>query len=140
MDQLKQENQELWEEVNTLKANVERLSNMMEALVAAQNHPSPNSQETIQRIMISGILSTPISMAPLSAPRYHMPSGFPWGMPPNYIPEGYRPHVTKALVVTTVMFVPHLVVHTTPYNEELIFHTAPSEVVVMDEKMDKFQD
>ena len=34
MDQLEQENQELREEVNTLKEILERLSNMMEALVA----------------------------------------------------------------------------------------------------------
>lgn len=34
----------------------------------------------------------------------------------------------------------HLVVHTTPYNEEPIFHTAPSEGVVMDEGIDEFQD
>ena len=115
MDQLEQENQELQEEVNTLKVSWERFSNMVEALVAAQNQSSPNSQETIQRTMISKIVSTLVSVAPLSAPQYHMPSDFPWGMP-------------------------HPMVHTTPYNEELIFHTAPSEGVGTDERMDEFQD
>lgn len=38
------------------------------------------------------------------------------------------------------MFVPSLVVHTTPYNEENIYHTAPSEVVGVDESLEGFQD
>lgn len=53
--------------------------------------------------------------------------------------EGYRPPATKAPVVTVVMIVPHPVVHITSYNEEHIFHTAPSEGVGMNERMDKFQ-
>ncbi|XP_050876209.1 uncharacterized protein LOC127079898 [Lathyrus oleraceus] len=103
-----------------------------------KNHPSPDSQETIQRTVISEIVSTPVSVEPLSDPHYHLPSDFPWGMPLNYMPEGYHPHATKAPVVTTVMSVPHPVVHTTPYNEEHIFHIAPSEGVGMDERMDEF--
>ncbi|XP_050915027.1 uncharacterized protein LOC127129979 [Lathyrus oleraceus] len=38
------------------------------------------------------------------------------------------------------MFIPPLVVHTTPYNEEKIFHVAPSEVVGVDEMLEGFQD
>ena len=38
------------------------------------------------------------------------------------------------------MFVPPPVVHTTPYNEENIFHAAPSEVVGVDERLEGFQD
>lgn len=126
--------------MNTLKERLERLSNMIKALVAAHNQSSSNSQETIQRTVISEVVSTPVFVAHLNAPQYHMPSDFPWGMPSNHIPEGYRPQDTEALVVTAVMSVPHLVVHTTPYNEEPIFHTAPSEGVGMDERMDEFQD
>lgn len=106
MDQLEQENQELREEVNTLKETMERLSNMMEALVAAQNQPSSNSQETIQRTVISEIVSTLVSVAPLSALQYHMPSCFPWGIAPNYMPEGYHPQATEAPVITVVISVP----------------------------------
>lgn len=53
----------------------------------------------------------------------------------GYMPKGYRPQDVEALVVTVVMFVPPLVVHTTPYNEENIFHAAPSEVVGVDERL-----
>lgn len=56
------------------------------------------------------------------------------------MPTGYRPQNAEAPVVTIVMFVPPLVVHTTPYNEENIFHTAPSDVVEVDERLEGFQD
>lgn len=39
MDLLEQENHELCEVVTTLRENYERLTSMMTALVAAQNHP-----------------------------------------------------------------------------------------------------
>ncbi|XP_050898654.1 uncharacterized protein LOC127105502 [Lathyrus oleraceus] len=54
--------------------------------------------------------------------------------------EGYRPQNVEAPVVTVVMSVPPPVVHTTPYNEENIFHVAPSEVVGVDERLEGFQD
>ena len=79
-------------------------------------------------------------MAAVNDQQYHMPPGFPWGMPHGYMPTGYRPQNVEAPVVTVVMFVPPPVVHTTPYNEENIFHAAPSEVVGVDERLEGFQD
>jgi hypothetical protein len=106
---------------------------MMETLVAVQNHPSP---ETIQTTVISEVKSTPISVAPVNAPQYQMHPKFPWGMPPNYTLGGYRPQVPEAPVVPAVMYVPPLVIHTTPYHEEPIFHSTPSESTEAYEKME----
>src|SRR3954465_15130059 len=89
MEDFEQENEELREEINTLKGTVERLNSMVEALVVAQNQPTP---EEPQRIVVSEIVSTPI-------PQYTMsPEGY---MPPvSEVPratiemrpsEGYRP-------------------------------------------------
>ena len=88
--------------------------------------------------MISEIIFAPISGAPVSALQYPMPSGFPWGMPPDYIPAGYQPQATEAPAITTVMSMPSPMVHTIPYQEEPIFHVAPSESVGVDERMDEF--
>lgn len=88
MEQLEQENQELMEEVTSLKGSLERLTTIMETLVATQNQPP---SEPIQRTVISKDVSTPISVAPVNTHQYQIQPNFPWGMPPNYIPEGYRP-------------------------------------------------
>src|SRR4051812_13744875 len=81
MDDLEQENGELREEVTTLKESVERLNNMVEAMVVEQSRPPP---EEPQRTVVSEIVSTPI-------PQYTMPPKRSWGMPNNFIPEGYIP-------------------------------------------------
>lgn len=47
MSQLEQENKELMEEVITFKDSLERLTTMMETLVAAQNQSSNNSQDPV---------------------------------------------------------------------------------------------
>src|SRR3954462_6288655 len=78
MEDFEQENEELREEINTLKGTVERLSGMVEALVVAQNQPTP---EEPQRTVVSEIVSTPI-------PQYTMPPDRPWGMPYTFIQEG----------------------------------------------------
>lgn len=110
---------------------------MMETLVAAQNQPS---LDTIQRTVISKVVSTPISVAPVNAPQYQMHPNFPWGMPPNYTPEGQRPQVSETPVVPAVMYVPPPVIHTTPYHEESVFHATPSESMGVYDKTDDFQD
>ncbi|XP_050919044.1 uncharacterized protein LOC127136540 [Lathyrus oleraceus] len=112
----------------------------METLVAAQNQSYNNSQDPLQRTTISENVSTPISVVPVNDQKYHMPPDFPWGMPRGNMPTGYRPQNVEAPVVTVVMFVPYLVVYTTPYNEENIHHAAPSEVVGVDERLEGFQD
>lgn len=114
MEQLEHENHELMEEVNSLKSNLERLKTMMETLVAAQNQPP---LEPIQRTVISEVVSMPISMAPANAPRYQMHPNFPWGIPPNYVLEGYRSQVSEAPAILVVMSIPPHVIHTTPYYE-----------------------
>ncbi|XP_050878840.1 uncharacterized protein LOC127082657 [Lathyrus oleraceus] len=139
MSHLEQENQGLREELITLKDSLERLTVMMDTLVAAQNQSSNNSQDPLQRTSISENVSTPIPVAPINDHQYHMPPGFPWGMPHGYMPTGCRPQNVKAPVVTIVMFVPPPVVHTTSYNEENIFHAAPSDVVGVDERLEGFQ-
>ena len=86
-----------------------------------------------------------------------MPSGFPWGMPPNFMPEGYRPQCVEAprnavmpegyrpqdlemSRAAVVMSTPLPVVHTTPHHEGQIFHAAPSESAGVYEKLDEFQE
>src|SRR4051812_29475174 len=93
MEDFEQENEELREEINTLKGTVERLNSMVEALVVAQNRPTP---EEPQRTVVSEIVSTPI-------PQYTMPPDRPWGMPYNFIPEGYIPPASEAPKVTMDM-------------------------------------
>ena len=90
MDRLEQENYELREEMTTLWDGYERLTSMMGALVDAQYQPPPPPLTLLQRTVISEIVSTPVSMPPISAPHHYMPSGFPWGMPPNFAPEGFH--------------------------------------------------
>ncbi|XP_050919754.1 uncharacterized protein LOC127137324 [Lathyrus oleraceus] len=109
----------------------------MEALADAQNQPPPTPPTPFWRTVISEIVSTPVSAAPISAPRHHMPSGFPWGMPPNFMPEGCQPEV---LVTQPVMFVPPLVVHVVLYVEEPIFHADQGETVGVYERTDEFKD
>ena len=91
MDQVEQENRELREEVTTLKDTMERLSLMVETLTAAQNQPST----PVQRTVITEIVSSPIVGVPVNAPQYQMPPNRPWGMPLNFMPEGYIPPVTE---------------------------------------------
>lgn len=88
---------------------MERIS-MMEALVATQNQPPPPPQTLFQRIVIYEITSTLIYVAP----QHHMPPGFPWGMPLNFVPGGYQPAV-EIPVAQPIMYVSPLVVHATPY-------------------------
>ena len=88
MDDLEEENRELREEVSTLKESLERLNAVIESMAATQNQ---------QRTVISEVVSAPISEVPVNSPRYNMPKGFPWGMPVNFMPEGYVPLTTEEL-------------------------------------------
>lgn len=78
----------------TLRDNYERLTDMLDTLLAAQNLPHPPPPQTLlQRIMISEIVSTLIFVTLVSTLQHHMPPGFPWAMPHNFVPEGYQPDV-----------------------------------------------
>ena len=92
MEGLDQENEELREEIATLRDTVQRLNGMVEAMVASQNQPA---QEDLQRTVISEVVSTPVCGVPAVDPRYVMPPNRPWGMPLNFVPEGYVPPVTE---------------------------------------------
>ena len=112
---------------------------MMEALVDAQNQPPPSPQTPVQRTVISEIISTPISVAPVSALYHHMPIGFPLGMPPNFVPKGYQPTI-EVPMAQPMMSVPPSVVHVIHYVEESVFHANQSETVGVYERMDESQD
>ena len=98
MDQLEQENRELREEVTTLKDTMERLSLMVETLTAAQNRLTT----PLQRTVISKIVSSPIVGVPVNAPQYQMSPNRPWGMPINFMPEGYIPPVAEVTRATVI--------------------------------------
>src|SRR3954470_14968603 len=69
---------------------------MVEALVVAQNQPM---LEEPQRTVVSEFVSTPI-------PQYTMPPNRPWGMPYNFIPDGYIPPISEVPRVTMDMHPP----------------------------------
>ncbi|KAI5444523.1 hypothetical protein KIW84_012960 [Lathyrus oleraceus] len=56
-----------------------------------------------------------------------MPARFPWGMPPNFMHEGYAPTFAHIPISSLVMSVPPPVVHTLPCIEETIYHFESSE-------------
>lgn len=121
MGRLEQENLELHKEVTTLRDSYERLIVMIKTPVAAQNQTPPPPQTPLQRTLISKIVSTPISVAPVSAPQHHMSYCFPWSMPPNFVPDGYQP-AFEVHMAQLIMSVPPPVVHVVPYVEEPVFH------------------
>src|SRR3954469_8961526 len=71
MEDFEQENEELREEINTLKGTVERLNGMIEALVVAQNRPTPEeTQRTVfPRLFLLLFLSIPCRLIDLGACR-----------------------------------------------------------------------
>ncbi|KAI5429462.1 hypothetical protein KIW84_034164 [Lathyrus oleraceus] len=85
MEHLEQENRELKDEIS-------RLTALMEFVIVAQNQPFlPPTTPPPQRTAISEISSStaPVDVASQSIPA--MPAEFPWGIPPNFVPEGYAP-------------------------------------------------
>lgn len=139
MDRLEKENRELCKAVTTLRDRFEKLTAMMETLVATHKHPPPPHQTPLPRTVVSEIVSTPISVAPVSFLQHYMSPSFPWGMPHHFVPKGYQP-IVEVPMAQVVMFVLPLVVHVAPYVEEPIFHDNQSEIVGVSERMDKFQD
>ncbi|KAI5439007.1 hypothetical protein KIW84_024661 [Lathyrus oleraceus] len=69
-----------------------------------------------------------------------MPSGFPWGMRPSFMLEGFAPTFASIPASSPVMFVPPPVVHTFPRVEDTIYHSEPSEGPDVYEKMDEMKD
>ncbi|KAI5440874.1 hypothetical protein KIW84_010365 [Lathyrus oleraceus] len=65
-----------------------------------------------------------------------MPDGFPWGMPPNFVPEGLAPTFASLPASSPVLAVPPPVVHTLLRVDDTIYHSEPSESPDVYEKMD----
>ena len=94
MKDLEQENYELHNEVTILRTGIEKLTALVESLMAAHNQPSTLVTEAqAQNIMVSDIVTTPASVAQVSHPQHQIPKGFPWGIPYNFTLEGYHPTV-----------------------------------------------
>ena len=95
MEDLEQENHELHGEVATLRIEMEKLTMLVESLVTVQNQPSTTVAETQTLTpVVSEIVTVPTSVTQVNSPLQHqMPKGFPWGMPYNFVPEGYQPVV-----------------------------------------------
>ena len=88
MEDLEEENRELREEVSTLRESLEKLNAVIESMAT-----TPNQKRTV----ISEMASALISEVPIHSPRYNMPKGFSWGMPVNFMPEGYVPPTSEEL-------------------------------------------
>ena len=162
MENLEQENRELREEVTALKTSMDNLNALMEQLVAAQNQPPlvpPYAQPPQTTVTYKGPL-VPIYVTSITAAQNHMPQGYPWGMPGNFMPEGYNLDALVAPIVqATTTLAPH-VVHVTPaarneihydpplsvnailfVNDEVYRHVPPpSESVGFYDWLDEFQD
>ncbi|XP_058746077.1 uncharacterized protein LOC131618948 [Vicia villosa] len=144
MEDLEQENHEFRDEVTTLRVGVERLTALVESLVASRNQPSspPSPRATqmqteVQTTAICEVSTTSVFVAPTTGPsHYQMPNGYPGGMSSNFVPEGYHP-VTGATQVTPVMTMTPPLVHTVPQAGAPIYQVEPNE---RNEAYDDFQD
>lgn len=98
METTEQEKRELHEDVNSLKAEMDRVTALLESLVAAQNQLPPPAKPQV--IVISEIATNPIvSAVPTRLLHQNqMPTDYPWGMPPNYLPENFNPTAKAPLV------------------------------------------
>ncbi|KAI5434012.1 hypothetical protein KIW84_021028 [Lathyrus oleraceus] len=133
IEHLEQENRDLKEEIA-------RLTAMMESVLAVQSHSSstpatpPPQRSVISEVATSTIPATAVHFAP------NMPTGFPWGMPPNFVPEGFAPTFASMPSSSPVMSVPPPVMHTLPRVEDTIYHFEPSKGPDVYENMDEMKD
>ena len=105
------------------------LNALMESLVAAQNHP-PLAQP--QQIMIASEASTvPIFVTSVTVVQNRMPQGYPWGMPKNFMPEGYNLDAPVAPVFYAAATPSPHVVHVSPAARNEIHYVAPPSVNAM---------
>lgn len=133
MEHLEKENREL-------KDDISRLTSMMESVLAAQSQSSPAPvTPPPQRTVISEV-DTSIMPAATAHFAPAMPVGFPWGMPPNFMPEGFAPTFASMPASSLVMSVPPPVVHTLTCVEDTIYHSESSEGPDVYEKIDEMKD
>lgn len=65
-----------------------------------------------------------------------MPVSCPYGMPPNFTPEGYHP---VSLAAIPIMTIPNPIVHTMPLDREPVYH-AHSEGPNLEDVQDQLQE
>ncbi|KAI5391009.1 hypothetical protein KIW84_076031 [Lathyrus oleraceus] len=92
-----------------------------------------------QRTVISEVATSTI---PVTASHFapNMPAGFPWGMPPNFVPEGFALTFASMPTSSPVMSVSPPVVHTLPRVKDIIYHSESFEGPDVYEKMDEMKD
>ncbi|KAI5445089.1 hypothetical protein KIW84_013372 [Lathyrus oleraceus] len=132
MEHLKLENREL-------KDEIARLTAMMESILVAHNQSSPTPATPPQRIVIFEVATSTIPVAATQSGPIMSP-GFPWGMPPNFMPEGFAPTFSSMTASSIFMYVPPPIVHTLPRVEDTIYPSEPSEGPYVYEKMDEMKD
>ncbi|KAK2416374.1 hypothetical protein QL285_038771 [Trifolium repens] len=90
MDHLEQENQALREGVTSMKDEIERLTTMLNGILAAQ----AQAQASVPQLTDTSLVQpTPIVLT--STPKFTMLEGYTWGMPLHVFNEGYRPVVSE---------------------------------------------
>ncbi|KAI5427166.1 hypothetical protein KIW84_032548 [Lathyrus oleraceus] len=104
----------------------------------SQSSPTPSTPP--QRTVISEIVSSTVPAASAHFSPTSIPTGFPWGMPPNFMPEGPTPTFASMSTSSSVLVVPPPVVHTMPRVDDTIYHSELSEGPDVYEKMDAMND
>ncbi|XP_058741317.1 uncharacterized protein LOC131613686 [Vicia villosa] len=113
------DDQEWQEEVVVLRSGIERLTSMVQDLVAAQNQPSTQAQTTvISEIEIAQILAIPV-MNPTTTR--------PYGIDMDFQLDKQQIHVPQTTIPQAIMTSTLIVVNTVPIHNKQIFHGAPSE-------------
>ena len=130
----------LEQESKDLKDEISRLTMLLESVIAAQNQSSSSpATSPSQRTVIYEIASSTVLVAAAIQPVPTMPAGFPWGMPPKFILEGYAPIFVSLSASGPVVSVPPPVVHTLPRVEDTIYHSELSEGSDVYKKMNEMK-
>ncbi|XP_050919859.1 uncharacterized protein LOC127137443 [Lathyrus oleraceus] len=141
-EQLENKNKELKEEVSRLSTLVESLLQAQKKVVNVQASASNQAPEV-----------APTSIpAPAMRSVNVMPFGYPWGMPHNFMPEGYHPQAQAQSTSSPFPVVPPPVVNSVPIPapipqvrvDETIYHSEAAEnqdvYAKLDEMRDQFSD
>ena len=136
MENIKQENRELHEEVTALRAGMANLTTLVESLVVAQNKPPPpppppHVAQPQQKTITFEVPSIPIFVTPINASQNHMPHGYPWGMPENFMPEGYSYDAQVSPFAQIGVLTAPPVVHVAPAARNEIHYTVPPSMNVL---------
>ncbi|XP_058787978.1 uncharacterized protein LOC131662257 [Vicia villosa] len=116
------DDQEWQEEVVVLRSGIERLTSMVQDLVASQNQPLTQAQTTV----ISEIETAQIP-AILAIPVKNPTTIRPYGIEMDLQLAGQQIPVQQTTIPQAIMTATPAVVNTVPLPNEQIFHGAPSE-------------